>query len=203
MSKVWLSTMVFSIPGMWLLAALDSTPFFKLPLGIDTAVIVVSSLHPRIFWLCGLSAAVASLSGAALTFYIGRRAGEFGLRRFMSEERAARVKVRCHSSGAVGLALLDLVPPPFPFTACILAAGALEVNRKRFFVTLLLGRSLRFGLESALAVLYGQQIIGWLESWHLYNSVAFLLTIGVAAGIATAIVAVRRITSTLPSPRRQ
>jgi membrane protein YqaA with SNARE-associated domain len=178
---------------MWLLAALDSTPFFKLPLGIDTAVVVVSSRHPDLFWICGLTAAFASLAGAALTFHIGRRAGELGLRQFMSEERVHSVKQRIHSSGAVSLALLDLVPPPFPFTACILAAGALQVSRTRFFVTLLLGRFIRFGLESTLAVLYGPQIIGWLESRHIDVPVALLLTLGLAAGVLSFVLARQRI----------
>jgi len=191
MSNGWFSSIIFSFPGMWLLAALDSTPFFKLPFGIDTAVVVVSTLHPEIFWLAGLTAAVASLAGAALTFYIGRRAGEVGLCRFMSEERVNRMKVRVHARGAVTLALLDLVPPPFPFTACILAAGALEVNRRRFFITLLFGRLFRFGLESTLAIFYGPQIIGWMQSWHLYNWVAFLLLLGVAGGIAAVIATTR------------
>jgi membrane protein YqaA with SNARE-associated domain len=190
--RVWLLSIVFSIPGMLLLAALDSTPFFKLPLGIDTAVIVVSSAHPRSFLLIGVSAAVASLAGAAVTFHIGKRVGEFGLGRFMSEERANSVKQRVHSSGAVTLALLDLVPPPFPFTACILAAGALQVNRTRFFVTLLFGRFLRFGVESVLAVTYGPQIIAWLASTQLATWIAVFLAFGLAAGIASAIVITRR-----------
>lgn len=128
--REWLVAIAFSIPGMWLLAALDSTPFFKMPFGIDTAVVVVSSRHPELFWLCALTAALASLAGAALTFHIGARVGEAGLRQFMTEERAAGMKRRVHSSGAVALALLDLVPPPFPFTACILAAGALQVHKQ-------------------------------------------------------------------------
>jgi membrane protein YqaA with SNARE-associated domain len=196
--RVWLLNIVFSIPGMVLLAALDSTPFFKLPLGIDTAVIVVSSSHPKLFLLCGFSAAIASLAGAALTFNIGKRAGELGLGRFMSEQRANRIKQRIHSRGAVTLALLDLVPPPFPFTACILAAGALQVSRTRFFVTLLLGRFLRFGVESALAVLYGPQIIGWLASMHLTTWIALLLSLGLGAGIVSAIVIMRRIGDQTP-----
>src|SRR5262245_58309388 len=139
---------------MWLLAALDSTPFFKLPFGIDASVIVVSSHHPELFWLCALTAAAVSLVGAAVTFCIGRHVGEIGgLHRLMSEGRANSMKERVHSSGAVTLGLMDLVPPPFPFTACILAAGALQVNRKRFFVTLFCGRCVRFGLESVLAVI--------------------------------------------------
>jgi len=178
---------------MWLIAALDSTPFFKLPLGIDTAVVVVSSRHPDLFWICGITAAFASLAGAALTYHIGRRAGELGLRQFMSEERAQRMKQRVYSSGAVTLALLDLVPPPFPFTACIVAAGALQVSRTRFFVTLLFGRFVRFGLESILAILYGPQIIRWLESRRIDVSVALVLMFGLAAGIVWFTVVCRRI----------
>lgn len=191
--RAWFFTIAFSIPGMWLLAALDSTPFFKLPLGIDTVVVVVSSRHPELFWVCGLTAAFASLAGAALTFQIGKRAGELGLRHFMSEERAGRTKQRVHSSGAVTLALLDLVPPPFPFTACILAAGALEVNRTRFLVTLLFGRFIRFGLESVLAILYGPQIVRWLESTRMDIPVGLLLTLGLAAGLVSVLLALRRI----------
>src|SRR6185369_9653731 len=66
--------------------------------------------------------------------------------------------------GAVALAVFDLIPPPFPFTACILVAGALKVNTTLFFVTLFLTRLLRFGVEAVLAYFYGRQIITWLES---------------------------------------
>jgi membrane protein YqaA with SNARE-associated domain len=191
--RAWLLSIAFSIPGMWLLAALDSTPFFKLPLGIDTAVVVVSSRHQELYWICGMTAALASLAGAGLTYHIGQRVGELGLSLFMSEELASRVKQRVHLSGAVPLALLDLVPPPFPFTACILAAGALHVNRTRFFIALLFGRFIRFGLESALAVLYGTQIFGWLESRHADVPVAMLLMLGFAAGVVSFVLARRRI----------
>jgi membrane protein YqaA with SNARE-associated domain len=194
--RTWLVAIAFSIPGMWLLAALDSTPFFKMPFGIDTAVVVVSSRHPQLFWLCAITAALASLAGAALTFHIGARVGEAGLRQFMTEERVAGMKRRVHSGGAVALALLDLVPPPFPFIACILAAGALQVHKTKFFVTLLFGRLLRFGLESTLAILYAPQILQWMERGHATAPVAVFLTIGLVAGILSLTLARRRIRHT-------
>jgi membrane protein DedA with SNARE-associated domain len=107
---------------------------------------------------------LGSLVGAALTFYIGRRLGEPGLERFVSKGRLDSIRRRIEDKGAFALAVLDLLPPPFPFTACILAAGALEVSAPIFFVTLGLARLLRFGVEAVLAFLYGPQIIAWLES---------------------------------------
>jgi hypothetical protein len=95
---------------------------------------------------------------------MGVKAGEQGLERYVAAKRLARVRARIKRSGAVALAVLDLIPPPFPFTPFVLAAGALGVNASTFFVTLVVCRLLRFGLEAALAVVYGPHILSWLES---------------------------------------
>ena len=95
---------------------------------------------------------------------MGVKAGEQGLKRYVAAKRLARVRARIQRSGAVALAVLDLIPPPFPFTPFVLAAGALGVNASTFFVTLVVCRLLRFGLEAALAVIYGPHILSWLES---------------------------------------
>jgi uncharacterized membrane protein YdjX (TVP38/TMEM64 family) len=70
------------------------------------------------------------------------------------------------------LAALDLIPPPFPFTPFVLAAGALEVKRSTFFIALAVCRLIRFGGEAALAVVYGRRIISWLES-DLFQDIVF------------------------------
>ncbi len=79
---------------------------------------------------------LGSLCGAAVTFYIGRRLGEPGLEHFVSKGRLDSIRRQIEDKGAIALAVLDLIPPPFPFTACILAAGALEVSTPLFFLTL-------------------------------------------------------------------
>jgi membrane protein YqaA with SNARE-associated domain len=150
--------------GLAIIAALDSTLIVVIPLAVDIAVIVLTSRSRDLVWLYPMIASLGSLGGAAVTFYIGRRVGEPGLEHFVSKGRMDRIRRRIEDEGAVALAVLDLLPPPFPFTACILAAGALEVRPSIFFMTLLLTRLLRFGVEATLAFFYGRQIIGWLES---------------------------------------
>src|SRR5262249_22787279 len=83
---------------------------------------------------------------------------------FVGKKRLIRFRRRIEDKGAVALAVLDMIPPPFPFTACILVAGALKVSTSLFFVTLGVTRLVRFGVEAVLAYFYGRQIIGWLES---------------------------------------
>jgi len=150
--------------GLAIIAALDSTLIVVIPLAVDIAVIVLTSRSRDLVWLYPIIASLGSLGGAAVTFYIGRRVGEPGLEHFVSKGRMDRIRRRIEDKGAVALAVLDLLPPPFPFTACILAAGALEVRPSLFFMTLVLTRLLRFGVEATLAFFYGRQIIGWLES---------------------------------------
>jgi membrane protein YqaA with SNARE-associated domain len=150
--------------GLWLIAALDSTMVFFLPLAVDIAVVILASRSRELFWLYPILASAGSLCGAALTYYIGRRLGEVGLERYVPKKRLAGFRRRIEEKGAVALPILDLIPPPFPFTACVLAAGALKVDTVLFFVTLFLTRLLRFGVEAMLAYFYGPTIIGWLES---------------------------------------
>ena len=150
--------------GLWLIAALDSTMVFFLPLAVDIAVVILVSRSRELFWLYPILASAGSLCGAVLTYYIGRRLGDVGLERYVPKKRLAGFRRRIEEKGAVALAILDLIPPPFPFTACVLAAGALKVDTLLFFVTLFLTRLFRFGLEAVLAYFYGRTIIGWLKS---------------------------------------
>jgi membrane protein YqaA with SNARE-associated domain len=188
--------------GLWLIAALDSTMVFFLPVAVDIDVIILASRSRELFWLYPILASAGSLCGAAVTFYIGRRLGEAGLNHFVSKGRLASIRRRIENEGAVALAVLDLIPPPFPFTACILAAGALRVSTRLFFVTLGLTRLLRFGVEALLAHYYGPQIIGWLESDTFEYIGIFLFAVAV---LGTAITTVQLIRSTRAhrAPSRQ
>ena len=172
---------MFASPaGVIVLAALDSTLFFSWPFGIDTVVIVLAARRATLAWIVPLLATAGSLAGAALTFWMGRKIGEQGLERYIPANRLDRVRTRVRDSGAIALGLLDLIPPPFPFTPFVLAAGALEVDTRLFFITLAGARALRFGVEAALAVRYGKAILPWLESPIVENIVLGCIVIAVA-----------------------
>jgi membrane protein YqaA with SNARE-associated domain len=190
---------LFASPfGVVILAALDSTLFFSMPFGIDAVVVLLAArLHDR-WWIVPILATIGSALGAALTFWMGEKIGEKGLDRWVAAKRLEQVRARVRNSGAIALAVLDLIPPPFPFTPFVLAAGALEVKRKTFFITLVVVRLFRFGLEAALALVYGSRILAWMDSDVFHDAVLFFI---VAAIVLTTVSMVQLIRSTRPVKR--
>jgi membrane protein YqaA with SNARE-associated domain len=176
----WILATFASPVGVFALALLDSTMFFSLPFGIDAAVILLSARTETMAWIVPIVATAGSIAGAAITFWMGRAAGEQGLDRHLDKRRVDRVRRRVGQSGAMALALFDLIPPPFPFTAVVLAAGALKVPVRLFFVTLVIARLFRFGVEGYLASRFGRQILGWLQSDIVQNAVFAFMVLGAA-----------------------
>jgi membrane protein YqaA with SNARE-associated domain len=195
----WLIALFTSPIGVFVLAALDSTLFFSLPFGIDGAVIILAARLHGLAWVVPLLATAGSIVGAALTFWMGAKIGEAGLDRYVSPKRLDRVHAKIKRSGAVALAVLDLIPPPFPFTPFVLAAGALEVKPSLFFVTLSVCRLARFGLEATLAVVYGRQIISWLDSDLFHEIVLGCVALAAALTIGSVV----RLVLSTRSPRQR
>src|SRR5258707_9339812 len=146
--STWIIAVFTSPVGIVVLSALDSTVFFSLPFGIGAAVIILAARLHELGWIVPLLATAGSTAGAALTFWMGARIGDNGLERWIASRRLKSIRRRVRESGAIALAILDLIPPPFPFTPFVLAAGALEVSAKTFFITLAACRILRFGGEA-------------------------------------------------------
>jgi membrane protein YqaA with SNARE-associated domain len=176
--------------GIVVMGALDASLVFFLPLGIDFVVIVMTARKPELFWLYALLATAGSLVGAAGTYWIGKKAGEAGLTRFVSPRRLERVKQRV-SRGAYVMAGLALIPPPFPFTPFVLASGALAMNPWTFFTALAGARLFRFGVEGALAYQYGNQILRWMKTPTFQAVVGVLIALAVIGTIVSAVVAFR------------
>lgn len=191
--SAWVLGLFASPAGVIVLAALDSTLFFSLPFGIDAIVIILAARARAVAWVIPMLATIGSLAGAALTFRMGIAAGDKGLERFVSDRQLTRIRRKIKKSGAITLAVLDLIPPPFPFTLFVLAAGALEVRARTFFTTLAACRLFRFGIEGALAIVYGRRIVAVLDS-DLFHDIVFGCI--VLAALLTTISVIRLMKST-------
>ena len=187
----WIVALFASPAGVVILAALDSTVFFSLPFGIDAAVVILAAQLHELWWIVPLLATFGSIAGAALTFWMGVKIGERGLDRWVAEKRLTRIRRRVREKGAIALAVLDLIPPPFPFTPFILAACALEVDTRIFLATLTACRLFRFGLEAVLAVIYGRSILLWLDSDLFHDIVAFFIFLAVVLTTVSIVKVVR------------
>ena len=180
--------------GLVLLGILDSSLVFFLPLAIDVVLIVLSARQPEMFWAYALMAAAGSVTGAAATYWLGMRLGEDGMARFVGRDRLERVRNRVNGKAATGVAALAIIPPPFPFTALILASGAFALNVWQFFGTLAAVRVLRFGTEAALAARYGERLLGWMESTAFEVTVGVLIAFAVVGTLVSAVNVFRKTT---------
>lgn len=174
--------------GLVVLGALDASVIFFLPLGIDFVLILLTAQQPDLFWGYALAATVGSVIGAGGTYWVGHTVGETGLARWVGASRLQRVQRRMSRKAAPGVAVLGIIPPPFPFTAFVLASGAFALDASKLLSTLALVRLLRFNVEAALAAQFGERITTWMESTVFEFVVAVFIAVAVAG---TAVSAVR------------
>ena len=177
--------------GLLIMGALDSSLIFFLPLGIDFAVIVLSARQPHLFWLYAVLATAGSALGAAVTFWIGRKVGEHGLGRLMKPARLKRVQNRVAEHAGFGVAVLGLIPPPFPFTAFVLASGAFGGHAGTFFTTVAAVRLVRFAAEGALAAIYGRRILTWMKSTTFEVVIGALIVLAITGTIVSGVAVYR------------
>ena len=160
---------------------------FFLPFGIDAVVIYLAARDEELFWVYALMAAAGSITGAAGTFWVGRKAGEVGLERLVPARRLERIRCRVRDSGAIAMAIPALLPPPFPLTPFILTCGALNVDPWRFFLTFGAVRVVRFGAEALLAMVYGRDVLRVLQSEPTQIVVGGFIMIAIVGTLASAV----------------
>jgi membrane protein YqaA with SNARE-associated domain len=169
-----------SAPGLVTLSALDSSMLFFMPTAIDAAIVIMSARNQEWFWIYPILAVLGSLIGTAVTYALGRKIGEAGLTKWIPKGRLQRVRRQIDHRGAAAMGLAALIPPPFPLTAFVLTSGALGLNSRKFLGAVATARLFRFGLVSVLAVIYGRQILTWLESETFEYVIAGVITVAVA-----------------------
>jgi membrane protein YqaA with SNARE-associated domain len=174
-----LTGLFLSTGGLFVLAAAESTVFFWFPFGVDAAVILMVARSEERAWLYPLIATAGSVAGTALTLWMGKKIGETGIARYAPEKRLKAVKAKVKKKGAAAIALLGIIPPPFPFTPFVLASGALKVNIPRFLAALTLVRLARFGAEALLAARFGRLAVRWLNSDAMQFFVGGLIALAI------------------------
>lgn len=154
-----------------------------MPLGFDALVIVLAATYDGIFWIFPPLIAAASLVSAALTYWVGRTAGDSGLPRLVPSPYLERIKTRLGTTGVGALAAAAIMPPPFPLTPFLLTCGALGFDRRRFVVVFGVMRLVRFGAIALLARHYGDPVLQMLEVEGGHIAVTAFALAGAAAAI--------------------
>jgi membrane protein YqaA with SNARE-associated domain len=175
--------------GLLILSFLDSS-FLVLPFGNDLLLIAIVSSNRTLIHtiLYVLVSSIGSVLGVLLVDLIMRKAGEQGLEHFVKPRKIKRLKARMDTHAGWALLAAALVPPPFPFTAVVMTASALQYSRKKLLITVFAGRLLRFGIEGTLAMYFGRQVLTILNSKMIEYVVYGIIVI---AGVGSVLSVIR------------
>jgi len=149
-------------PAMILIGALDSS-LLSLPEINDYLVVARCYTHPHAAFFFPLFASTGSVLGCLLLYTILQRGGLAVLHRRFKLEHIQRVEHAYARFGIFALAVPALLPPPMPFKIFVATAGALQFPRRKFLLTILIARSLRYYTEGILAVYYGERVLRFIR----------------------------------------
>jgi len=149
-------------PAMILIGALDSS-LLSLPEINDYLVVARCYTHPHTAFFFPLFASTGSVLGCLLLYTILQRGGLAVLHRRFKLEHVQRVERAYARFGIFALAIPALLPPPMPFKIFVATAGALQFPRRKFLLTILIARSLRYYTEGILAIYYGERVLRFLR----------------------------------------
>ncbi|WP_263411129.1 YqaA family protein [Terriglobus tenax] len=156
--SAWLLKLLLPL-GFWGIGALALIDSATIPVPIDALLIAYVVNDHRKAFLYVLLAAAGSAVGSLVPFYVGRAGGELFLLKRINRKRYEQLRDRFERQEFFAIMIPAMMPPPTPIKLFEFAAGVFEMHTATFFLAIFLGKFLRFGVEAAITVYYGPQII--------------------------------------------
>lgn len=176
--KIILFAGALGAPGLFLISFLDSS-VLTFPVINDLLLIELSMQHPARMPLYAAMAALGSLLGCVLLFFIARKGGEaFFHRRAGVHGKAVRHWIE--QNGFAGMLMAALLPPPTPFKIFVFAAGVFELPLASFSAAIGLARVIRYFGIGYLAIRYGEGALPYLSAHKWQVAVAAIVFVVVS-----------------------
>lgn len=167
---------------MFLLGSADNAPFGVPSGAVDVCVILFSAHHGWWAYYYALMATAGEVLGGYLTYRLAEKGGQVTLEKKVGKPRAEKLYKHFEKRGFMTVFTGSILPPPFPFTSVLMAAGVMQYPRKKFFSALAAGRTLRFLADAFWGRIYGQQMIDFF-SRHYRPTMYALTALAVMTGV--------------------
>jgi membrane protein YqaA with SNARE-associated domain len=169
--------------GLILLGLVDNTPFVSAPPGSEYVFLILLSAHHSHSWVYyAFMATVGEVLGGYLGYRLAAKGGQETFEKKVGKPRAEKIYERFEKRGYLTVFTGSILPPPFPFSPIVMAAGVMQYPRKKFLSALLAGRAARFFAVAFLGRVYGQQMISFFTR-HYRTLLYVLISVVVIAGI--------------------
>jgi membrane protein YqaA with SNARE-associated domain len=176
-------------PGLLLISFLDSS-VLTFPVINDLLLIELSIQHPARMPLYALMAALGSVLGCVLLYFIARKGGE-ALFHSKAGKHAHAIQHWVEQNGFVGMLIAALLPPPTPFKIFVIAAGVFEVPLFSYTSAITIARLFRYFGIGYLAIRYGADALPYLMH-HKLQVTAVVISLVVVSYVLSGVVLRRR-----------
>ena len=185
--------MEFGGVGLLMLGILDSS-YLIAPWGNDLLIIAMTARHPSVRYMVYYAAmsSAGSVLGCLLIDLTLRPLGAKGLEKHLSQRRLNHVRKEVGQNAALALSVASMAPPPFPFTAFVMAAAALQYPRVRLLAVVGATRLVRFVLLGELALRFGARILKWGRNPATQAIVVGLIVLSIVGSVVSAYGWIRR-----------
>ena len=167
-------------PGLLLISFLDSS-VLTFPIINDLLLIDLSIQLPARMPLYAFLAALGSVAGCVVLYFIAKKGGEAFFHR-KAGARATTIRTWVEKNGFGGMLIAALLPPPTPFKVFVFGVGVFEVPLLSFTTAIALARCIRYFGIGYLAVRYGKEAIPFIGHHRLGIVVALVLFVAASYG---------------------
>lgn len=139
----------------------------------DLLLIELCIQRPARMPLYASMAALGSILGCVLLFFIAEKGGEALFHKYAGK-RAQAIHNWVVHNGFAGMLVAALLPPPTPFKIFVVAAGVFEVPLLSFISAITLARLIRYFGIGYLAIRYGANALPYLAA-HRWRVAAVVI----------------------------
>ncbi len=149
--------------GLIPLGLLDNS-IVPLPGSMDVVLTILCARQPEWWFYYALMATAGGVIGGFVTYRLARKGGKQALERRFPRRQVDKVNKIFERWGFSAIAVPALLPPPFPITPFLIAAGAMQYPLRKFLGALAVGRIARYVILGYLAARYGRKIIRFIAT---------------------------------------
>src|SRR5260370_3421730 len=176
-SSMWKWIHGLGVPGLIIVGMVDTAPLIPAPPGSVDGLVVLLGSHNREWWAYyALMATIGEVAGGYATYRHAEKGGEKTLEKKTGKPLVQRVYKWFQKVGAGPLVLVGaMLPPPFPFTAVLMAAGLTHYPRDRFLWRLSAGPALSFFFLYYFCFTHCQNVLPFFFHYFLPDLLVFFL----------------------------
>ena len=160
-TQIVVMPMYWAAPMMALIAIADSS-LLSLPEVNDIITVTRIAHNPHEVYYFPLFPAIGSLIGCLILYRIARQGRKFLTSKFDSK-LLVRVEDLYRRWGILALAIPALLPPPLPFKVFVATAGALGYPLRKFILTVLIARLIRYYSFGIAAYFFREEVLQAIE----------------------------------------